>query len=175
MRLRLALASLAASACGATPPSPTAGPDRPGTLAVEWSGSHTGGFAAPATASWCAADSLVEILAVQGDTGVGLTLLVPDSLRPTNYPAFAPEIQVDWRPLATAALRWFASSEVLGFESVSGVVGVTAVAAGASGTIDVRLKAATGLDTLHLTGRFTAVTVEPSRGPCGRISKRTAR
>jgi len=141
----------------------------PGTVAVQWAGSKQGQLVAPGTASWCAVDSLLEIIAVKGDTGVGWALLVQDSVRATQHPIVSPSVRVDWRPLATAAVRWFGESDVIGFEGHSGNVHLTDVTGGAvTGSVDVRLRVPGGTDTLHPTGGFTRIAVEPAKGQCGR-------
>jgi hypothetical protein len=153
--------------------------DGPGMVAVSWVGQDTGRFVAAGRAGWCAADSLLQITAVRGDTGIGLALLVEDTLRAVQHPVLSPEVPVTWRPLGYGALRWFRmrsgddglsglSSDVKGWEATGGVVSVTATDPGPTGAVDLRLRSLGGFDTLRLTGTFTALPLEAAPGGCGR-------
>ena len=138
-------------------------------LAVEWKGVVARSFAAPAEATWCARDSLLEILAVRADTGVGLVLVVQDSLRPGQHPVVSAALKVTWRPVALASIRWVNDSGVRGFEGNAGSVTVTeAGPAGVAGTLDVRLKHLDTSDTVRMTGRFHAAAITPADSICGR-------
>jgi len=131
-----------------------------------------GGFIASARASWCSQDSLLEILAVRGDSGFGFALAVADSVRPVQHPAFPPSALVATRPLALAALRWVSDTAVRGFEVSAGNITVTEVtASGVSGTIDLQLKRIEAADTIRLTGKFTRIGIAAAEGACGRIQR----
>ena len=143
----------------------------PGSLSVSWAGKYDGRFRVEAEGTWCSRDSMLQIAGIRGDTGVGLALFVPDTVRPVPHPVISPAVVVDWRPLAFAAVRWFGESDVVGFEASGGVITVTAVDSGVTGTVDVRLRAPNGIDTLHLTGGFTRIPVRPAEGTCGRLKK----
>ena len=172
--MRVVLLLTLALGSGACRAQPTEVENVAGTLSVSWTGHATGRFQAPARGAWCPADSMLQIEAIRGDTGVSLALFEKDTLARGQHPVVAPEVMVSWRPLAGAALRWFNDSEVLGFSGSGGVVSVTSTDSGATGTIDVRLRAANQMDTLHLSGTFTGISVEPAVGACGRVSKATA-
>jgi len=170
MRLVLASAVLLLGFGCERPTEPPA--NGPGMVAVQWAGFKQGSLLTEGTASWCVTDSLLEILAVKGDTGVGWALLVQDSVRATQHPVLSPSVVVDWRPLATAAVRWFGEADVTGFEAYSGNVHVTEAAAGmVSGTVDLRLRVTGGPDTLRLTGTFTRIPVGKAPGQCGRQAR----
>jgi len=148
-----------------------------GELEARWSGA--GGPAlliAPAEASWCARDSMLEILAVRNDSAVGIALYARDSLRVEAYPIFVAGVFAPWRPQATAALRLLTSSELQGFESHWGQVHVTEVGAGrVSGTFDLHLKRAAATDSVQVTGQFTHVPIRPAGFSCGRANKPPSR
>lgn len=146
--------------------------DGPGTVSVNWVASRTGSFAARPEVSWCVTDSMLEILAMRGDTAFGLTLFAGDTIRPGQFPIVSGAVTSDWRPLAFGALRLASDSANVGFEATAGNVQVTRADSGVvSGTVDARFKRADGPDTLRLTGAFTDLVVRPAEGQCGRIFK----
>ena len=146
--------------------------DLPGTIAVTWNGSVNGKFSAPAVASWCRSDSLLEVLATRHDTGVGFSVLVQDSIRIAQYPVVSAAVLADWRPLGYAALRVATDTSLRGYEATSGLVHLTTLADSAvSGTLDLRLKLTDGADTLRIGGKFTLIRISPAQGRCGRLSK----
>jgi hypothetical protein len=170
MRTIIAFVSVIAlaSACRPSPDAPKAG-----QLSVEWQGSHRGHFATAATARHCPETGLVELLAVQGDSGVGLALFPADSgkLATATFPIFAGSDLNEPRPGANAAIRWF-SGDLAVFEGQTGQVTLVASGATLSGTLEVRMHAVTGTDTLRVTGRFDRVPVARSGAGCGRLSRR---
>jgi len=143
-----------------------------GELEVSWrDSSHAVALRAPANAHWCARDSLLELLAVSHDTGLGLLLLARDSLRPDSFPVFQGGVFAPWRPQASAALRALSASDIKGYTSTWGVVKLSTIAAKrVSGSFDLHVKLTPGKDTLHLTGSFTRVLVAPATLPCGRAN-----
>jgi hypothetical protein len=146
--------------------------DSPGTLSVAWDGTEEGRFLGPATGSWCAADSMLEVTATRGDTGVGLALFVTDTVRQAMHPVLSGDVPADWRPLGRAAIRWVGAADVIGYQGTGGVISVTATDSGVSGTVDVRLLSNNGIDTLHMTGGFKAVSVSQAAGVCGLRDRR---
>ena len=171
MRTIIAFVSVIAlaSACRPSPDAPKAG-----QLSVEWQGSHRGHFATAATARHCPETGLVELLAVQGDSGVGLALFPADSgkLATATFPIFAGSDLNEPRPGATAAIRWFAGGDLAVFTGQAGRVTLAAPGATLSGTLEVRTQAVSGTDTLRVTGRFDEVPVTRSGAGCGRLSRR---
>ena len=143
-------------------------------LSVSWVGQYEGRFAVPALASWCPADSMVQVFAMRGDTGVGFTLFAPDTIRPAQYPVVSPEVVVDWRPLGAAAVRWIGEADIVGYQAVSGVISVTSVDSGLTGSLDIGLRVPNGVDTIHVAGDFTAIPIVPATGACGRFQKQAA-
>lgn len=146
--------------------------DGPGTVSVEWTAAHSGKLAARPEVGWCAADSMLEILAIHGDTAFGLTLFVPDSLRSGQFPLLSGAVSATWRPLAFGALRLVSDSTNLGFEAIAGKVEVTRADSGlVSGTLDGKFKQVDGSDTLKVTGKFIDLKPIPAEGQCGRPFK----
>jgi hypothetical protein len=144
---------------------------RAGTISVEWTGKLRGRFSAPATARWCAADTLLEVIAVRGDTAVGLSLIAPDSVRAEVYAVNEAQNFTPGRPQANVALRMLGEVILLGFEGMGGKVVVTEGGPVISGTLDVKLRPVSSSDTLQIKGSFDRIPVAPATGACGRANK----
>lgn len=172
MNRMLLFALLGAAACSRE--NGAARPDA-GEIAVQWAGGMSGSMTATATARWCASDTLLEVLAVRGDTAVGLALIALDSARAMDYPVTQPRDFTPGRPQARVALRLLKQFELEGYDAVSGRVTVTQGGSGVvSGTLDVGLVPVVGSDTLKLTGTFERIPVTPAVGTCGRANKPAA-
>ncbi len=162
------LLMLPATACRSGATSPPSG----GELAAQWTGSAQSAFRAPATALWCARDTLLELLAVRNDTAVGFALLPKDTLAAGVYSIFASQVFIAFRPQANAAMRWLDQIELKGFEGASGVVTLSETGAlGVSGTFEVALRRTGNPDTLTLTGSFVRVPVGKAIEACGRAHR----
>jgi hypothetical protein len=171
----------------------SAEPARPpaGTLEVEWIGADTGKLSAPAVAEWCDSLKLLELRAIQGDTGIALVFYpsgsvtradsvprtgsaakpasVPpgDSVTPGRYPVIAPERADSSRPSAAVALRWFAETSIRGFRGDSGTVVLEATGPGTSaGRFSAYLLSATEGSRLTVTGSFKGLSVTPAPQGC---------
>jgi hypothetical protein len=168
MRPILMLTLVAGAAC-----TGRAGRARPqaGTISVEWTGKLRGTFTAPATARWCAADTLLEVIAFHGDTAVGLSLVARDSVDVGLYPVIDSRGFIPGRPQAGVALRVLGEVNLQGFDGTGGQVNVTQGRSAASGTINVRLRSVSSADTLQMMGWFERIPVAPATGVCGRANK----
>jgi hypothetical protein len=127
---------------------------------------------ASATARWCASDTLLEVLAVRGDTAVGLALVALDSARAMDYPVTQTRAFTPGRPQARVALRLLKQFELEGYDAVSGRVTLTQGGSRlVSGTLEVGLVPVVGSDTLKLTGSFDRIPVTTAVGVCGRANR----
>ena len=146
--------------------------EEPGRVRIEWSGSTSGGFSVPAVARWCATDTLVEILAMRADTGVGLILLVRDSVEAGDYPVAAARSFSSRRPGASLAMRWLDTNSVRGYEAVRGRVALTSDDP-LAGTFETVLRANGGPlgDTLALRGELSGITLSTADSLCGRWNR----
>ena len=150
--------------------APGGGPG--GEVTLTWTGASAGQVAAAAEASWCARDTLLELIAVRNDTAVGFALLPKDSLGPGTYSVFSTTVFIPFRPQANLAFRYLDSSELKGYEGLSGSVTLSETAGGkVSGELEASLKLQAGTDTLRLVGRFRDVPVAPALASCGRANK----
>jgi len=166
--LNLALLG-AAAACGRGEEDGRAGL---GQIAVQWTGTDSGRMTASATARWCAMDTLLEVVAVQGDSAFGLVLIALDSVRAAEYPVKDSRAFIPNRPQARVALRLLKQYELEGYDALGGQVTVTQGGSReVSGRLDVRLLPIVGADTLRLVGTFDRIPVAPAVGVCGRANK----
>src|ERR1043166_627447 len=143
-----------------------------GSIRVAWSGSAAGKFNAPADARWCPGGTLLLVLAVRNDSAFGLTLMPETALHTGRYPVVPAQPFNPSRPQAGVALRWFDETTVFPFEATSGTVTATARRGSLlSGPLDARLKRQLAPDSVHLTGGFTDLDIQPAEGPCGRANR----
>ncbi|HKP29227.1 MAG TPA: hypothetical protein VJU15_07475 [Gemmatimonadales bacterium] len=166
--MRHALILLAAAACSRAPGV------QPGDLDVVWSGTERGRFLAPLVASHCPETGQVELLAIRGDTGVGIALFLLDSanVQPTDY-LVSPGSQLhESRPGASMAARWFATTSIAAFEGVNGKVSLSAGGEALAGTLDVKFQALDRPDTLRMSGSFSQVPLQRADSNCRLIRKR---
>jgi hypothetical protein len=140
-----------------------------GQLAAEWAGADTGSVRLTASAAWCARDSILEILARQGDYGVGIAVYY-DGSRPVtgSFSLSHPAQDMARRPAASGALRFTTPDALHAYLTRSGEVEITAVdEAQVTGRMTFRLTSRIGADTLLLVGSFREVPVDSARTPCG--------
>lgn len=139
---------------------------------MQWSGTSSGRIVAPAEASWCARDSLLEVIASRNDTAVGFALLPKDSLGPGTYSVFSTTVFIPFRPQANVAMRYLEPTELRGYEGMSGRVTLTETAGNrVSGDLEATLKLQSGPDTVRLVARFRRLTVRPALPSCGRANR----
>lgn len=143
-----------------------------GDIAIQWTGASHAAFRAPATARWCEAERILEIIATRNDTAVGVMVEVADSLRAAPYPVMPPRPAPTQRPNAGVALRWLAEFDLRGYEGQSGEVTLTSGGIrSTSGRFTALLKAQAGNDTVRMTGSFSRLGVATARPPCGRANR----
>jgi hypothetical protein len=133
-------------------------------------------FSVPATGSWCARDSLVEILGSRNDTAIGVVLLAGDSaltgLTLGSFSVMPAKVFIPWRPRAIAGLRMTGDSVIAQFESSTGRVDLTANSdSSLYGRVDLHMVASVGTDSIRITGEFRAVRIGRAPVPCGRADK----
>jgi hypothetical protein len=134
-----------------------------GHLEAKWSGTDGGKISAPASAEWCAARRLLEIRAVQGDTGIALALYPKDTLVAGRYRVMAPIKAESLPPAAGIGLRWFTQNAVKGFQGDTGTVFLDRSPSGELGG-SVSAGARSVVDTQRVTVKatFEGLTVRPS-------------
>jgi hypothetical protein len=133
----------------------------PGMLAVQWRGRYRGSVTLPAKVNWCPVNRTGVLEAISGDTGVAVVIYEENALTSGPHAAVMPGVSpVLPRPGASVVMRWPRdTTALLAFSSQSGLVELRSSAKLLSGTLAVRLRAASGNDTLTLSGSFTDVPV----------------
>jgi hypothetical protein len=135
-----------------------------GTLSASWLGADTGTLTASPRAVWCPDSARLEVMAVEGDAGLGLAIYPVAELRPGRYDAFDPDADSIHRPGVTAAARWFTEKAIAAYRTDSGGLDLTRNGPALGATFRFRMRSAFGLDTtarLRLTGRFDGVVPSP--------------
>ena len=141
--------------------------DAAGRLEVQWTGSDRGQISGPATAEWCAPARLLEIRAIQGDTGVALALYPAETLAAGRYPVMDPVKAESLPPASGLALRWLTQTTVQGFQGDSGTVDLERSISGQiSGQVRARARSVVDTQRVEVTGTFRDLTVRPGRNRC---------
>ncbi len=136
-------------------------------LNARWTGADTSSLDAPATAEWCDSLRALEIVAMAGDTGIGIVLYPRDSLVPGDFPVRPPAAADSVPPSAAVGLRWFSQTAVRGFQGDSGRVSLTRSADGAlSGRFRATAHAISGDGRLTVTGTFNGLRRQPATRGC---------
>lgn len=136
-------------------------------LTAHWTGADTSAIAAPATAEWCDALGVLEIVVMAGDTGVGLAIFRRGGVEPGAYRIRPPDVADTTPPSAAIALRWFSQTEAQGFQSDSGELSLARAADGTlSGRFSGSARAVSGSGRLRLTGAFEELHVRPATTGC---------
>jgi hypothetical protein len=142
-------------------------------MQVQWTGADTGKLTAPAIAEWCDSLRLLQVRAIQGDTGIALVLYplpagtVGSGVPPGKYLVLPPERADSSRPSAAVALRWFAETSIRGFRGDSGSVTLESVAPGAgAGRFSAALRSATEGSRVTVAGSFKGLTVTTAPADC---------
>lgn len=163
-RLAVPLLILATAACGRAPTGPV-----PGQLSATWAGRDQGSGRLEASAILCARDSTLEIIAHQGDRGIGVALhLAAAAPAPGEFQLVHPETPFITRPAGTGAYRFLTVEALHPYVSRNGVVELTEVGPGwVTGTVQMTLSAESGPDTVVVRGTFSQVPVDSTVTPCG--------
>lgn len=138
-------------------------------LEAHWTGSDTGRISTSATAEWCDSLRVLEIRALQGDSGLALAVYPRAGLTAGRYPVGPPERVDSNPPGAAVALRWFAETAIKGLRSVRGEVRLDRSSSGVvSGDFEADLAAVNASDRLHVRGSFRGLEVRPAARGCAR-------
>lgn len=131
----------------------------PGQIDVAWTGADTGRLEVPATARWCASDSMVQVVGAAGDSGVALAVMPRDSVAPGTFPVGVPRLSRP-RPAARVGLRWLGETMVEGYYSLSGTVTVDP-GAQLNGSLEATLRNINDGGEISLSGTFRQLSIQP--------------
>lgn len=136
-------------------------PAAAGTVAIQWRGSHRGEAVLPARVNWCPVNRTGVLEAIAGDTGIAVVIYEANALTRGPHAVVMPGVPVVVpRPGASVVMRWPKdSSALLAYASQSGLLDLRLAPKLLSGTLSIRMRAASGSDSLMLTGNFTDVPV----------------
>lgn len=139
----------------------------PGRIDVTWTGADTGALQLPASARWCANDSLVQITGASGDSGVAVAVLPIDTaVTPGVFPVGLP-LQVRSRPGARLAIRWPSEPLTEGYYGLSGSVTIDS-GSDLSGRLEATLKSVNDGREISMSGTFRELRVLPGTAEsCG--------
>jgi hypothetical protein len=138
-----------------------------GLLEVGWKGRDAGSISGLATADWCDLRQVLEIRAVQGDTGIALALYPGKTLKPGVYRVLDPVKAESLPPAAGVALRWLGPNVIQGFQGDSGQVDLQRSSSGRlSGRVSARARSVVDTQRIVLTGTFRDLTVHQDSLGC---------
>ena len=142
-------------------------PSQTGRLEARWTGPDTGQVSAPATAEWCADRRLLEIRAVQGDTGFAMVLYPLDTIDADTYRVVPAGGADSLAPSAAVVLRLFSPNAIKGYQGDSGNVVLKHAGSGElSGTVEARSRSVASGELLRITGKFRDLVVVPQIRGC---------
>ncbi len=159
----IALLAALSAGCGSGEGKRPTGP----RLEAIWTGADTAALGAPATAKWCDSLRMLEIVAIAGDTGIGIAVYPSDSIASGRYRVRPPATADSLPPAAAVGLRWFSETAVQGFQGDSGEVTLTRTPGGVlSGRFTAAARAIVGNGRLTLTGSFDDLRAIPATRGC---------
>lgn len=142
-------------------------PEGQGTLRARWTSTDTtlgtGTLALPLRATWCESRGRLTLLALSGDTGVGIlvrTVALAPGLFQVSDTTAAPS------PGAALALRMTTPNTLSSLSADSGAVAITSVAGGMVGGRFVGWLSRPGSGPVLLTGKFAGAAMEPDQVRC---------
>lgn len=141
-------------------------------LEADWTGADTGRIATRATAEWCDSLGLLEIRALQGDSGLALALYPGGPVRPDSYPVRPPDAADSAPPAGAVALRWFAETAIKGFQGDSGAIVLERAGGRIAGRFHAALQSVNDPMRLDVRGTFRDLPVVPAARGC--VSPATA-
>lgn len=151
------------AACG----KPLAQRSLVGRLEARWRGAESGQILASAAAEWCEDRRMLEIRAIQGDTGLAVAVYAVDTIVSDSYPVLEPARADSSHPSASVALRLFAQTSIKGYQADSGTVILERSGSGPiSGRLTARARSVVNGAQIRLTGKFQGVAVTPQERGC---------
>ena len=146
-----------------------------GRLEARWRGSESGKISTTAAAEWCADHRMLEIRAIQGDTGLAVAVYAVDTIASDSYRVVEPTRADSSHPSASVALRLFAQTSIKGYQADSGTVILERSRAGhISGSLAARARSVLNGEQIRLNAKFQGVAVTPQERGCTRAPPDTS-
>lgn len=131
------------------------------SVELSWTGADTGAVILPATATRCGAGP-VELVAMSGDTGIGIVIHGAVPLEPGRYPLTGPNEAASSPPAAALAARWPDSTDLYAWRSMDGSLELSS-GGKLGGTFAGRAERwGGGTGEIEITGTLAGIRV----GPC---------
>ena len=160
-RLSLALLAFLLPACRSD--TGTAEGGSRASFHASWVGADAGKLDARPHAVFCQEGNRLELMAVQGDAGIGLAIYPDSELQSGTYDGFDPGADTVPRPGVAGAARWFTEREIPAYQSDWGTLELTRTGGTLAGSFALHMRKPTEAgDSIMLNGRFSGVTP----GPC---------
>lgn len=140
-----------------------------GSLSASWKGSgkSTGTLATGATANWCAAGHLLEIMAISGDSAIALLLYPAEGVKPGSFAVIDALHQPVRTGSAAIAARWPDQEQILGYRGVSGSATLKVEGEILSGSVtSTMIRPGATPDTLAMTATFVALKADSGVAAC---------
>ena len=117
---------------------------------------------------------MLEIRAIQGDTGLAVAVYAVDTIVSDSYPVLEPSRADSSHPSASLALRLFGQTAIKGYQADSGTVILERSGSGPiSGRLEARARSVVNGEQIRLSGKFQGVAVTPQERGCIRELPRT--
>ena len=112
---------------------------------------------------------MLEIRAIQGDTGLAVAVYTVDTIAPDSYRVVEPTRADSAPPSARVALRLFGQTSIKGYQADSGTVILEPSGAGkVSGSLAARARSVLNGEQIRLNAKFQGVAVMPQERGCSR-------
>jgi len=163
-RIRVPAALLLASLAGCTG---AAGHE--GQINASWKGSAktSGALKTAATANWCAAGHLLEVMGIAGDSGIAVLMYPADGVKSGTFSVIDPLHEPVHTGAAAVAARWPDGEQVIGYRGVKGSATLKVEAGIISGSVtSTMLRPGGQPDTVTFDATFSALEADSGVGAC---------
>jgi hypothetical protein len=140
-----------------------------GRLSASWKGSAktSGTLKTTATANWCAAGHLLEIMGIAGDSGIAVLLYPADGVKSGSFAVIDPLHEPVHTGAAAVAARWPDGEQIVGYRGVKGTATLKVDAGTISGSItSTMLRPGAQPDSVSFDATFSALQADSGIGAC---------
>ena len=140
-----------------------------GQMSASWKGSakKSGALKTAATANWCAAGHLLEIMGFAGDSGIAVLLYPADGVKSGSFSVIDPLHEPVHTGAAAVAARWPDGEQIVGYRGVKGTATLKVDAGTISGSItSLMLRPGGQPDTVSFDATFSALQADSGVAAC---------